>query len=118
MLVFNMETRLPIVSFFVNRPMRSGFFRDLQLIGFFDAGIAWVGLNPFSDANMYIRETIQQPSLVITVKRETQPWIMASGLGLRANFFGYFVRWDLAWRIHDFKVVGSPMNHLSLGLDF
>ena len=118
MLIFNAETRLPIISFFVNRPMRSGFLRDFQLIGFFDAGLAWSGLNPWSDENRFVDQVIQLPSVNVIVRRETQPWIFSSGLGVRINVFGYFIRWDLGWRIHDFKVVGKPRNHLSLGLDF
>ena len=118
MLIFNLESRLPIFSFFANRRLRSGFLNDFQLIGFFDAGMAWEGCNPFSDANRYIRRVVDQGTVTLIVKKQTQPWVFASGFGLRVNLLGYFIRWDLAFRIYNFKQAGVPFNHISLGLDF
>ncbi|MDX5436850.1 MAG: hypothetical protein LPK03_06620, partial [Pontibacter sp.] len=50
-LMANAELRVPIVQYFYNGPIPSGFFRNLQLTAFADAGSAYNGSNPFTGNN-------------------------------------------------------------------
>ena len=50
-LLANAELRIPIVQYIYNGPIASGFFRNLQLTAFADAGSAYDGANPFTGEN-------------------------------------------------------------------
>ena len=52
-LLFNAELRFPIIRFFNSGPIASNFFRNLQLIGFYDLGSAWTGNSPLADENSF-----------------------------------------------------------------
>ena len=49
--VINSELRFPIFSYLANRPLRSDFINNFQIIAFGDLGTAWTGLTPYSDDN-------------------------------------------------------------------
>ncbi|UOQ73903.1 hypothetical protein [Hymenobacter cellulosilyticus] len=44
--LFNSEFRVPIIQYLTRKPIYSGFFRNLQLTAFGDAGSAYSGSNP------------------------------------------------------------------------
>ena len=111
------ELRFPVFRYFFNKPLRSDFLNNFQVVGFADVGSAWQGLNPLTEENTYYTRTINSPPLNITVKVQKDPLIAGYGFGLRSSLFGYFLRADWAWGIED-QVVQPRIFYLSLSLDF
>lgn len=115
--LFSSELRFPVFRYFLNKPLRSEFLNNFQVVGFTDIGSAWQGLNPLDESNTYYTKTISSPPLNITVKVQKDPLIAGYGFGLRSTLFGYFIRADWAWGIED-QVVQPRIFYLSLSLDF
>lgn len=115
--VLNSELRFPIFRYFANRPLRSDFINNFQLVAFGDIGTAWTGLTPYSDDNALFTRIIRKGGLLITVREQRQPLVGGLGFGARARLLGYFIRADYAWGIED-MVVNKPVFYVSLSLDF
>jgi len=111
------ELRFPVFRYFLNKPLRSEFLNNFQVIAFTDIGSAWQGLNPLTEDNTYYTRTISSPPLDITVQVQKDPLIAGYGFGLRSTLFGYFLRADWAWGIED-QVIQPRIFYLSLSLDF
>ncbi len=111
------ELRFPVFRYFLNKPLRSEFLNNFQIVGFTDIGSAWQGLNPLTEENTYYTRTIPRPPLDITVQVQKDPLIAGYGFGLRSTLFGYFLRADWAWGIED-QVVQPQVFYISLSLDF
>jgi WD40 repeat protein len=112
-LVFNSELRLPIVQYFSRRPIYSGFFRNLQLTGFFDAGNAYSGGNPFAKqptdfGSGYFSGTLSNYSL---------PFLIGYGAGIRTTLLGFYGKFDVAWGQQNYTTTG-PKLYFTLGYDF
>jgi hypothetical protein len=113
----NIELRMPIFKYFSKR-VRSQFFRNFQVVGFFDVGTAWEGNDPYSEENPLNTSVVDNSGLVsVRVNYFRDPIVAGYGAGLRAMLFGYFVRVDYAWGIET-RVVQDPMFYLSIGTDF
>jgi hypothetical protein len=115
--VINSELRFPIIRYFANRPIKSDFLNNLQLVGFGDVGTAWTGMHPWTDDNFLFTERIRQAPMNITVKVQKEPIVGGFGFGARTRLLGYFIRGDVAWGVEDFKVQ-EAVFYLSLSLDF
>lgn len=115
--VINSELRWPIFRYFINKPIKSNFIYNFQIVGFGDIGTAWTGAHPFSDENSLNREVIQSGSIVITVNNRREPIVGGFGLGARTKFLGYFVRVDYAWGVENRKV-NDGFWYISLSMDF
>ncbi len=115
--VLNSELRFPIIRYLANRPLRSDFLNNFQLVGFGDLGTAWTGLTPYSDENALFTRVISKGGLLITVREQRQPLVGGIGFGARARLLGYFIRADYAWGIED-MVINKPVFYVSLSLDF
>lgn len=111
------EIRFPIIKYLANRPLRSDFLNNFQIIGFGDVGTAWTGENPYSDENALFTRVIQTGSLKITVREQREPLVGGYGFGLRSRLLGYFIRADYAWGVEDL-VIKKPIFYISLSLDF
>lgn len=116
-MAFNSEIRFPIFSYFFDKPVKSEFLRNLQLVGFYDIGSAWEGFSPFEEDNPYNDDTIVQEPISVVVNYFRDPLVMGTGLGLRTTLFGYFIRVDRAHPINAFGL-GDPRWYFSLSLDF
>ncbi|MDZ4664419.1 MAG: hypothetical protein SGJ15_06040 [Bacteroidota bacterium] len=119
---YNSELRFPIVKYFVDRPMRSDFLNNLQLISFFDLGAAWYGFNPLSkenteNVNTYIQGSNLSP-IIITVINDKNPLVAGAGWGIRSRLYGYFVRLDFGYGIDNFKAQKKAVVGLSFATDF
>ncbi|MEL7421921.1 MAG: hypothetical protein AAFN81_02970 [Bacteroidota bacterium] len=117
----NVEARIPIFRYFSER-IRSPFFRNFQLIGFFDAGTAWSGPDPYGDENPLNTTTFPENPTVFTpvsarVVYFRDPLVFSYGVGARALLFGYMVRLDYGWG-YETRRVQEPKLHISLGMDF
>jgi hypothetical protein len=115
--VINSELRFPVFRYFFNRPLRSDFLNNFQVVGFGDLGAAWKGLNPLTEENTYFTQYIYRPPLYVTVQVQKSPVVAGYGFGLRSSLLGYFLRADWSWGIED-NVVQPRQFYLSLSLDF
>ncbi|MBK7175144.1 MAG: PD40 domain-containing protein [Bacteroidales bacterium] len=115
--VLNSELRLPVFKYFFNRPLKSDFLNNFQVVGFGDLGAAWKGLNPLSEENTFYTQYIYRPPLYVTVQVQKSPMVAGYGFGLRSSLLGYFLRADWSWGIED-NVIQPRQFYLSLSLDF
>lgn len=115
--LFNAELRIPVLRYLF-RWTKSGFFRNFQMVGFFDTGTAWIGKSPYERESPLNTTYIENGKLTtIKVNFFRDPIVAGYGAGVRALLFGYLVRLDYAWGIETRKVQ-DPKLYLSLGLDF
>lgn len=115
--VYNSELRFPVFRYFFNRPIKSDFLNNFQVVGFGDVGLAWAGKDPYSEENSFYIRYIQDGSLWIKVREQKEPLVGGFGFGARTRVLGYFLRADFAWGMEDRKVL-KPKFYLSLSLDF
>ena len=113
----NAEIRLPVIRYFYDRPIRSDFLNNFQMVAFADAGTAWTGISPWSEENQLFINYINSNPMFIKVQLVKDPIVEGFGGGLRSRILGYFLRADLAWGIEDGRV-RKPVFYLSLSLDF
>lgn len=123
--VLNTEVRMPVLTPFIKRPIQSAFLKNLQVVGFVDAGDAWKGFLPDAQTenskftyptltNMPQPPSLNNVNLTVTVPG-SGGLAVGYGAGLRSSLFGYFVRVDAAWNIEPIK---KPIIYVSLGSDF
>lgn len=115
--VLNSEFRFPVFNYLANRPLRSDFLNNFQLVAFGDLGTAWTGPNPYADENALFTRIIRRGPLFITIREQREPLVGGLGFGARARILGYFLRADYAWGIED-MVINKPVFYISLSLDF
>ena len=116
-LVWNSEIRWPIFKYLLNRPIRSDFIQNFQIIGFGDMGMAWYDKNPYSDENVLNKNVYVGNPISLTIYNQKEPIVGGYGFGLRSRLLGYFIRVDFAWGVDDRKVQ-KGMTYLSLTTDF
>jgi hypothetical protein len=116
--LMNNEIRIPLFNYFTQQKIRYSFLRHFQLIGFFDAGMAWYGASPYSNKNPLNSIIIENPPTVkLEVNYFRDPIVMGYGFGFRSMILGYFVRFDYAWGIET-RQVQDPRLYISFGTDF
>lgn len=128
--MMNSEVRVPLFKYLSNKPIRSDFLNNFQVIVFGDAGTAWNGKSPNSDENSLNTTYIgaQGNPITVILKNQRDPIIGSFGFGFRSRLLGYFIRADWAWGIENGQILpknGDPNNrnkptmfYLSLSLDF
>lgn len=115
--VANSELRVPLFKYLLNRPIKSDFLKNFQIIGFADVGTAWNGWSPYSENNSLNTKTIVQGPLTIKIISQHEPLVGGLGWGLRSRILGYFVRVDWAWGYENGEIQ-PRIFYLSLNLDF
>ncbi|AII51455.1 PD40 domain-containing protein [Hymenobacter sp. APR13] len=117
--LFNSELRVPIVQYLSNKPIYSGFFRNLQLTAFGDAGTAYSGNNPFNENNSFNTQVVGGTgnAFTATVINFRNPMLIGYGFGMRTTLLGFYGKADLAWGQEDYVQKG-PKLYLTLGYDF
>jgi Tol biopolymer transport system component len=114
----NSELRIPVFRYLLNRPIKSDFLRNFQVVGFGDVGTAWNGKSPYDSTNALNNKIITAGNfLTITVITQHDPLVGGYGFGLRSRVLGYFVRGDWAWGMQDGEVQPRKF-YFSLSLDF
>jgi len=116
-LMSSAELRWPIFKYFLNKPIKSDFVENFQIIGFMDAGSAWTGRNPYSEENTFNQTIVEQNPITVVIDNNREPIIYGYGFGLRSRVLGYFMRADWAWGVDDGRVL-PRVFYLSLNLDF
>ena len=114
--MFNGELRMPILRYIFPRSS-SNFVRNFQVIGFFDAGTAWQGINPFNETSPLNTWTDSNNNVRIEVNYFRDPIVFGYGTGVRTLLFGYFIRLDYAWGVET-RQVQDPRFYFSIGMDF
>ncbi len=121
-LLWNSELRIPLFSFFARKPLKSAFLRDFQIVGFFDAGIAYNFANPFDKENSKSTEIVtpdpNNNPVVVTVNYYRNPLVFGTGAGFRTNILGYFIRLDTGFGYDGLQFNKKPVWHFSLSKDF
>ncbi len=118
--VLSSELRIPLFAYISTTPIRSEFFRNFQVVGFADVGVAWDGVSPFDDENKFATIEVGDPTLnpvTATVRYFRNPVIGGYGVGVRSKLLGYFIRADWAWGVDNGNIQESKW-HIALGLDF
>ncbi len=113
----NAEFRVPLVRALAGGPISSNFFRNLQFTAFYDIGTSWTGAPPISSENTLRTEEIKQGPFQVYLKQYLNPWLYSYGLGFRTMMLGYYLKFDLAWPVENYKVK-DPRLSVSLGFDF
>ena len=122
--LLNSEIRLPILTTFMRRPIQSPLLKNLQLVGFVDAGSAWNGFLPNAEATS---STYYYPTMYSNPSPSNNNYLkltvpgagglgLGYGAGLRTVLLGYFLRFDAAWSIDDLPK--KPILYFSMGTDF
>ncbi len=115
--LINSELRVPVFKYLLNRPIRSDFVRNFQVVGFGDVGTAWSGSSPYDSTNALNNSTVSQQPFVITLISQNEPIVGGFGFGLRSRLLGYFMRADWAWGVEN-RIIQPYKFYFSLGLDF
>ena len=115
--VANAELRWPVFKYLLNKPIKSDFVENFQIVGFGDVGSAWTGTDPYSDENAFNTQVYQGNPVTVTIDNNREPIIYGYGFGLRSRVLGYFVRADWSWGIDDGMQL-PRVFYLSLNLDF
>ncbi len=115
--LFNSELRVALFKYIMNRPLKSDFLTNFQVVAFGDIGSAWTGPSPYSEDNFLNTQTIQSGNITIKIKNSKEPIVGGYGFGVRSRILGYFIRADYAWGIEDGRVL-KPLLYVSLSLDF
>jgi len=114
----NAELRLSFGKILGFGSSRWSMLKNLQVIGFYDVGLAWHGRSPYSDENPLNTVKLETPPIVeLTIEYFRDPIVMSYGTGLRTTLFGYFVRVDYGWGIETREIQKGRL-HLGLGKDF
>lgn len=116
-LAISNELRIPLFSYFSNKPLSSDFLENFMLIGFNDIGAAWTGKTPYSNENSFNSTIVNGHNYTINLKSQKEPIIYSYGFGLRSRIFGYYVRLDWGYGIDD-RILMPSIKQLSLSLDF
>ena len=115
--LINSELRIPIFRYLINRPIKSDFVRNFQVVGFADIGTAWTGRSPYDSTSSLNNKVIINQPFTVTLISQHEPIVAGYGFGLRSRIIGYFIRADWAWGVQD-QIVKPSVFYLSLSLDF
>ncbi len=117
----NVELRVPVFRFLSRRPTGNSFFKNFQVTGFFDAGLAWYGIGPNAEDNplntIEVSNPPDNPVVAVTARYFRDPLVMGYGFGFRSTLLGYYLKFDYAWGIETGRIL-DPTYYFSLGMDF
>lgn len=116
-MLLNAELRVPLIRALTNGPIASNFFRNLQFTAFYDIGTSWSGTPPFTSETAVSYNLIKNGPFQARIKNYINPWLYSYGVGVRTVVFSYYVKFDFAWPVENYKV-SEPRAYLTLGFDF
>jgi len=102
--ILNMEMRFPLFKYLIFGALPLG-FANIEGVTFLDMGTAF---DDFNTVNLF--KSFNGSS-------RTKDLLIGTGLGARANLFGFPFKFDVAWR-YDLDKFSSPKYYISLGYDF
>lgn len=114
----NIELRSHLAEYLPQMAKSSSFIRNLQLVGFYDIGTAWIGSKgPFSRQNSLNTVITGSGAFIAEVTNFKNPFLSGVGVGIRSSILGFFVRADYAYGIEDGDFRPAKF-HISIGKDF
>jgi len=121
--VMNLELRVPLFTYLIQRPIKSQFLRDFQITAFFDSGTAWDNGSPFSEENRFYTYYYPDDPNTNTpqhfeVRYFKNPIVYGYGTGVRSTILGYYVKLDVGWGVDSGNRTPKPTWYFSLGYDF
>lgn len=116
-IVYNSELRLPLFQYLLNRPLRSDFLNNFEIIGFGDLGSAWTGKTPWAEDNTSNEQIINAYPITVILQKKYSPFVYGYGWGMRSRLYGYFIRADWAHGYDDGEKK-PQIFYLSFSLDF
>lgn len=118
-MLLNAELRFPVIKYFYRGPIASNFFRNFQLISFFDIGSSWTGPSPFATINSVNTETLRPVGnpFSAVIQNFKYPWLYSYGFGLRTMLLGYYIKMDVAYPVEDLNRQNARF-FFTLGYDF
>jgi WD40 repeat protein len=116
-LLMNLELRIPLFSYLIQRPISSEFLKSFMVVGFTDIGTAWKGDSPYSIENPFNTQLVQSQQYQVTVVSQRDPFLYGFGLGLRAKVMGHYLKFDHGWGLIENKFQ-KGLSSFSIGLDF
>ncbi len=116
-LLANAELRIPLIRALAGGPVTSNFFRNMQIVGFYDVGTSWSGPAPFNSGGSVRRKQVVSGPFTVSLNEYLNPWLYSYGVGLRSVMLGYYLKFDFAWPVENFKVQ-QPRLMVTLGFDF
>lgn len=111
------EIRIPFLQYIINQNWRNSILRNFQILAFVDAAYVWDGFLPDFDTESNLDYHAENPVVKIDLQYSRTPLIAGTGFGLRTSLFGYFIRFDYAWKLES-SGLNDPKYSFSLGLDF
>ncbi|MBK8551790.1 MAG: hypothetical protein IPL53_12285 [Ignavibacteria bacterium] len=102
--ITNFELRFPLFRYLIFGALPLG-FANIEGVTFIDAGTAWTDNNSL--------RLFQE----VNGSTQTDNLLLGTGLGARANLFGFPFKFDVAWR-YNLNKFSSPKYYFSLGYDF
>jgi hypothetical protein len=115
--MFNAEFRLPLIRALAGGSVSSSFFRNMQFTAFYDIGTSWTGAPPLSSENTLRTIEVKSGPFVIDLQQYLNPWLYSYGFGFRSMMLGYYLKFDYAWPVENYKVKDGRIM-VSIGLDF
>lgn len=114
--MFNAEFRLPIVKALAGGST-SSFFKNMQFTAFYDIGTSWTGAPPTSSENSLRTVEVKSGPFIVDIKQYLNPWLYSYGFGFRSIILGYYLKFDYAWPVENYKVQDARIL-VSVGMDF
>lgn len=113
----NAELRIPLVRALAGGPITSNFFRNMQFTGFYDIGTSWTGKPPVNSNSSTQTRVVKGGPFTAEIRDFINPWLYSYGVGFRSMILGYYIKFDLAWPVENYKVK-DPRGFVTLGFDF
>ena len=114
---FSSELRIPFLQYLINQNWKNSMLRNFQFLAFIDAAYVWDGFLPDFTNESNLDFHAENPVVKIDLQYSRSPLIAGTGFGLRTSLFGYFIRFDYAWKLET-SGLKQPKYSFSLGLDF
>ena len=116
---FTTELRIPIFSYLTRGNITSNFIRNFQLVGFYDIASAWNNSAPWEKVNDQNTEVINTEGspFTIVLNNFNNPWLQSYGAGLRTVLLNYYVKFDVAQPVRNYKNEDLKF-YVTLGINF
>jgi outer membrane protein assembly factor BamA len=89
----------------------------MQLTGFYDIGTSWTGKPPINTNTSTQNRVVRGDPFTAEIKDFINPWLYSYGVGFRSMMLGYYMKFDVAWPVENYKVQ-DPRIFVTLGFDF
>jgi outer membrane protein assembly factor BamA len=104
--LMNYELRFPLIRYLIPGPLPI-LFSNIIGVAYIDAGTAW---NNTGEIQLFKKNEFG--------KVVTDDLLIGTGVGARVFFFGFLLRFDVAWAYNGERFANKPTFYFSIGADF